>query len=128
MQRKKLPENLKDFFEIFNPFCSNETEDLKSITAKEVKNIIIAYEPVWAIGTGNNCSVDETMSSVLFLRKVILKLYNRKIANNMKILYGGSVESGNAAFYVKNAGANGLLVGGASLRAEDFVKIVRSIK
>ena len=103
-------------------------EALKGVTAKEVKNIVIAYEPVWAIGTGNNCSVDETMSSVLFIRKVILKLYNRETANNLKILYGGSVRGDNSALYVKDAGANGLLVGGASLDVEEFIKIVKSIQ
>ena len=103
-------------------------KDLKGITAKEVKNIVIAYEPIWAIGTGNNCSVDETMSSILFIRKIIWKLYNREIADNIRILYGGSVKSENSAFYVKNAGANGLLVGGASLDAEEFIKIIRSVE
>jgi len=102
------------------------TEDLESVTSKEIKNIIIAYEPVWAIGTGDNCSVDETMSSVLFIRKVISKLYNRGIADNMKILYGGSVKSDNSESYIKNTGANGLLVGGASLNAKEFIKIVKS--
>ena len=101
-------------------------EGLKSITKEEIKKIAIAYEPVWAIGTGNNCSVDETMSSVLFIKKVILKLYNRGIADNTRILYGGSVKSENSASYIKNAGANGLLVGGASLNAEEFIKIVKS--
>ena len=104
------------------------TQDLKGVTGKEIKDIVIAYEPVWAIGTGNNCSVDETMSSVLFIRKIVLKLYNRGIADNVKILYGGSVKSDNATPYIENAGANGLLVGGASLNAEEFVKIVKSVE
>ncbi len=102
------------------------TENLKNISVKEMNNIVIAYEPVWAIGTGNNCSVDETMSSILFIRKVIWKLYNREIADNMKILYGGSVKSDNSFLYTKKSGANGLLVGGASLDAEEFAKIVKS--
>lgn len=101
-------------------------QGLKGVTKEEIKNIVIAYEPVWAIGTGNNCSVDETMSSVLFIRKVVSKLYNREIADNTRILYGGSVKSDNSASYIKNAGANGLLVGGASLNAEEFSKIVKS--
>jgi len=103
------------------------TENLKGINIKAVKNITIAYEPVWAIGPGENCSIDETMSSILFIRKVIFKLYNRVVADNMSVLYGGSVEPDNAASYIKSAGANGLLVGGASLNAEDFIKIVKAV-
>lgn len=102
------------------------TEDLKSVSRDDIKNIAIAYEPVWAIGTGNNCSIDETMSSVLLIRKVLTKLYNREIADNMRILYGGSVKSENSGFYIKGAGSNGLLVGGASLNAEEFIKIIKS--
>ena len=102
------------------------TEDLKGVKKEEMKNIVIAYEPVWAIGTGNNCSVDETMGSILFIRKIISKLYKREIADNLRIIYGGSVKSENSGSYIKSAGANGFLVGGASLNAEEFVKIVKS--
>jgi triosephosphate isomerase (TIM) len=83
-----------------------------------LENINIAYEPVWAIGTGNNCSVQETKESVDYIRKFVKP--------DTRILYGGSVKSENSGAYVKEAGANGLLVGGASLNAEEFVKIVRS--
>jgi len=71
------------------------TQALKGVMKSEAKNIVIAYEPVWAIGTGNNCSVDETMSSILLIRKIISKLYNREIADTTKIIYGGSVDSNN---------------------------------
>ena len=102
------------------------TEALKDITKEQVKKIVIAYEPVWAIGTGENCSVDETMTSIVFIRKIISELYNREIADNMQIIYGGSVKSFNSADYIKHAGANGLLVGGASLDVEEFIAIVKS--
>ncbi len=101
-------------------------EGLKGILRDALKKIAIAYEPVWAIGTGNNCSADETMSSVLFIRKSVSQIYNREIADNIRILYGGSVKSDNSGSYIKNAGANGLLVGGASLNAEEFIKIIKS--
>lgn len=101
-------------------------EGLKGVTKDQLKKIAIAYEPVWAIGTGKNCSIDETMSSVIFIRKLIDKIYNRDMADNMRILYGGSVKSENSRNYIKEAGANGLLVGGASLNPEEFVKIVKS--
>ncbi len=101
-------------------------EGLKGVSTAEMKKIVIAYEPVWAIGTGNNCSVDETLSSLLFIRKIISNMYSREVADTMQILYGGSVKQENAASYIKEGGANGLLVGGASLKAEEFVEIVKS--
>mgnify|MGYP001560833996 CR=1 FL=1 len=91
-----------------------DTTNYKLLTT----NLNIAYEPVWAIGTGNNCGVDETKESVSFIRKFL--------SENTRILYGGSVKSENSGDYIKKAGANGLLVGGASLNAEEFIKIVKS--
>ena len=99
---------------------------LEGLSSGQAKNVVIAYEPVWAIGTGKNCSIDETMSSVLSIRKVISKLYSEEIANNTRILYGGSVDSSNAGSYLKEAEVQGLLVGGSSLDAEEFIKIVKS--
>ncbi|TSC94383.1 MAG: phosphoglycerate kinase / triosephosphate isomerase [Parcubacteria group bacterium Licking1014_1] len=101
-------------------------DGLKGISKEEIKKITIAYEPVWAIGTGNNCSIDETMRSVLYIRKVVAALYDRQSAKNARILYGGSVKSDNSGFYIKDSGINGLLVGGASLNAEEFLKILKS--
>jgi len=103
-------------------------EGLKGISnfKFQISNLIIAYEPVWAIGTGNNCSVEETKNSVTYIREVIAGLYSKKTADEITILYGGSVNSKNSTEYLKNTGISGLLVGGASLKAEDFVKIVQS--
>ncbi len=103
------------------------TEGLKNISREHFKHVAIAYEPVWAIGTGSNCSVDQTLSSILLIRKIISNLYNRELADVTRILYGGSANSKNSSDYIKNAGANGLLVGGASLNAEEFVAIVKSV-
>ena len=103
------------------------TQALKGVMKSEAKNIVIAYEPVWSIGTGNNCSVDETMSSILLIRKIISKLYNREIADTTKIIYGGSVDSKNTNSYITQTGVNGLLVGGASLNAEEFIEIIKSL-
>lgn len=91
-------------------------EGLKDII--DIENIDVAYEPVWAIGTGNNCSVEQTKESIDFIRKFVKQ--------DTRILYGGSVKSENSGAYVKEAGANGLLVGGASLVAKEFIKIVKS--
>lgn len=84
----------------------------------DIDNVNVAYEPVWAIGTGNNCGVQETKESIDFIRQFVKK--------DTRILYGGSVKSENSGAYIKEAGANGLLVGGASLNAEEFIKIVKS--
>lgn len=101
---------------------------LKGVSRKEINNIAIAYEPVWAIGTGENCSIDETMSSVLLIRKIISKIYNRVIAEKIRILYGGSVNSKNAEDYIKAAKTNGLLIGGASLNPDEFIQIIKNIQ
>lgn len=100
--------------------------DFKNISKDEAKHIAIAYEPIWAIGTGNNCSVQETTTSLLFIKQTINNLYNREIADKIRILYGGSVNPDNSGVYIKEAMANGLLVGGASLKADDFINIVSS--
>lgn len=89
-----------------------------------VKDIVIAYEPIWAIGTGNTPTSDDIMSMALLIRKVITNLYDRKTADHLPILYGGSVNSKNATDFVEKAGMDGLLVGGASLNASEFVRIV----
>lgn len=104
------------------------TEALKDIKKEEIKNMVVAYEPVWAISSngGENCSVDEAMTSIVFIRKIIAELYNRETADSIQVIYGGSVKSFNSADYLKNAGANGLLVGDASLDAQEFIAIVKS--
>jgi triosephosphate isomerase len=84
----------------------------------QISNLSLAYEPVWAIGTGNNCSIEETKESISFIKNIV--------GNGVRVLYGGSVKSENSGDYIKKSGANGLLVGGASLNAEEFIKIVKS--
>lgn len=88
---------------------------------KEIDNfsdINIAYEPVWAIGTGNNCNVAEAKDAMEFIKNIVKE--------NTRILYGGSVKLDNSASYIKEAGYNGLLVGGASLKPDEFVNIIKS--
>lgn len=101
-------------------------EALHNVSGEDAAKMIIAYEPIWAIGTGNNCSPEETKNAIALIKDVVTNLYNSAIANSMPILYGGSVNSENATSYLKDAGVNGLLVGGASLKPEEFVNIVRS--
>lgn len=102
------------------------TQGLKGLAAGEFNHITVAYEPVWAIGTGKNCSPDETMQALLLIRKIVTNLYSRETAEKIRIIYGGSVKAENASVYVQEAGAQGLLVGGASLVASEFVEIVKS--
>ncbi len=102
---------------------------LAGLSVNQMKEIIIAYEPVWAISTeaGRPCLPDDALSAALFIRRIITKLYSRFLAEKIPVLYGGSVNSGNATDYIKKAGMNGLLVGGASLEAEEFVKIIKNV-
>ena len=87
----------------------------------------IAYEPLWAIGTGDPCDIDEAQRMSLTIVKIVTELYNSKTARTIRILYGGSVTSKNAAGYIKEAGMQGLLIGGASLDAKEFVSIVKAV-
>ena len=92
---------------------------IKGIIKKDLKKIILAYEPVFAIGTGKPCSIEKAKK----MRLLILRNLNK----NIPVLYGGSVNSQNARDYVKKAGFQGLLVGGASLNAQEFIKIVKNV-
>lgn len=103
-------------------------EAFKGLSAGQAAQVAVAYEPVWAIGTGKNCSPNETLKSLLLIRKIITGLYNRETAEKVRILYGGSVKAGNAPAYLKEAMADGLLVGGASLDAAEFTEIVRAVR
>lgn len=109
---------------------SQLTKDLAGLSVGQMKEIIVAYEPVWAISTegGRSCSPDDALSAALFIRKTLTKLYSRFLADKTPIIYGGSVHDGNEDGYIRQARMNGVLVGGASLEAEEFVRIVQNIK
>ncbi len=101
---------------------------LAGLSVNQMKDIIIAYEPVWAISTsqgGKNCSPDDALSAALFIRRTLTNLYSRFLAEKTPILYGGSVDSQNVVGYINQARMDGVLVGGASLDAEEFVKIIK---
>lgn len=91
------------------------------------KNIIIAYEPVWAIGTGETASPEQAQEMHDFIRNAIAKRYSQEIADNVSILYGGSVKPNNAKEIFSQPDVDGGLIGGASLKAEDFTAIVNAI-
>jgi len=94
------------------------------LTALQIKKVVIAYEPIWAIGTGKTATVDDVKEMQIFIESVLAKLYDRKTANSVRLLYGGSVKPHNSATLQAGGGMNGFLVGGASLKAEDFTEII----
>lgn len=98
-------------------------ENLSELTHKEISKIVIAYEPVWAIGTGENAEPFEVEKMIKTIRRFLINKYKAKIVVNIKLLYGGSVNSDNANAYLSIDNCNGLLVGGASLNYRQFTKI-----
>lgn len=99
---------------------------LANVTSEDVENIVIAYEPVWAIGTGTFAKPADVSEAVKTIRHQIGALYGREAAQKVRILYGGSVDAHNATEFLSTPGVDGLLIGGASLQAETFGTIVQS--
>lgn len=97
---------------------------LANITSDELSEVVIAYEPVWAIGTGNNALPTDVIQATVAIRSQLKQLYGAKAANEVQILYGGSVTADSAADYLAIPEVDGLLVGGASLDANSFAKII----
>jgi triosephosphate isomerase len=87
--------------------------------------LVIAYEPVWAIGTGKSATGGEANKTIGFIRQMVSRQYGSNIANGVRILYGGSVTADNIAEFMRQPEIDGALVGGASLKAEDFLSIVK---
>ena len=100
--------------------------DLEGIPAGCLSNIVIAYEPIWAIGTGKTATPDQAEEMCAFIRGVIGGMYSNEVADEMLILYGGSMKPSNAADLLAKPDINGGLIGGASLKVEDFSAIVNA--
>ena len=98
---------------------------LEGLTKEQVKGIIIAYEPIWAIGTGKTATSEDANNSIKAIRKEIASIYGEDIAEEVIIQYGGSVKSSNAKELFACSDIDGGLVGGASLKPEEFSKIVK---
>ena len=103
-------------------------ESLFHLTADQLEKIVIAYEPIWAIGTGKTATTEQAQEMHAYLRSVLAKQYGKNVADLISILYGGSVKAGNAKELFSCADVDGGLVGGASLIAADFVQIIHSLK
>lgn len=100
------------------------TEGLKGVTAEQMKSITLAYEPVWAIGTGKTATPEDADAAHAFIRSLIAKLYTKGVAEELIIQYGGSVKASNAKALMSKEHIDGALVGGASLSVEQFLPIV----
>lgn len=127
-------------------FCCGETLSIREVGAQEgfvetqlmeslfhfseedIRKIVIAYEPIWAIGTGKTATVDQAQEMHAHLRKLFANKYNKATADHIPILYGGSVKAGNAKELFHSPDVDGGLVGGASLNATEFASIIRSLK
>jgi len=97
------------------------------LTSAQLKKVVIAYEPIWAIGTGKTATANDVKEMQLFIVSTLTKLHDRKAAQSVRLLYGGSVKPYNAAELHCIGGMNGFLVGGASLKAADFVEICKAV-
>lgn len=101
-------------------------EGLFHVSNGDWKQIVLAYEPVWAIGTGETASPEQAQEMHAFIRKIVAEGYSEEIANNVSILYGGSVKPGNASEIFGKPDVDGGLIGGAALNAESFKAIVNA--
>jgi len=110
----------------FNIISKQISESLFHLDNKYWKSVILAYEPVWAIGTGETASSDQVQEMHSFIREFICKKYDQQLSNNLSILYGGSVKPTNAKEIFSMNDVDGGLIGGASLNAVDFFKIINS--
>ncbi len=99
---------------------------LKDVTAEQLKNVIIAYEPVWAIGTGKTATADQANEVCAVIRATVEKLYGKAAADGITIQYGGSMNAKNAEELVSKPDVDGGLIGGASLKAPDFAVIINA--
>lgn len=104
------------------------TAALKDLTPEQVSNLVIAYEPIWAIGTGKSATADTADETCGVVRQTVEKLYGKTVSEAVRIQYGGSVKPGNIAEYMAKENVDGALVGGASLEADSFLELLNAVK
>lgn len=110
----------------------NEASQTSAVVSRQIKaglagvksDLVIAYEPIWAIGTGRAATAEMANATIKIIRDVLAELFGDEVAQKIRILYGGSVKGSNAAEYFAQSDIDGALIGGAALKADDFVKIV----
>ncbi len=103
-------------------------ESLYHLTAEQLQKLVIAYEPIWAIGTGKTATNDQAQEMHAHIRQQLAQKYGNDVADSIPILYGGSVKASNANEIFGQPDVDGGLVGGASLVAKDFVEIIKALK
>ena len=107
--------------------CKVQTVNvLKNFTAEDMKNVVIAYEPVWAIGTGKTATAEQAQEIHAFIRKTLADLFGAEVPDQVRILYGGSCKPSNAKELFACPDIDGGLIGGAALKADDFIGIALS--
>lgn len=126
---------LRPIFCVGETLEENEADQTREVIGRQLmaasdrlylmSGMVIAYEPVWAIGTGKAATADDANRTIGFIRQFISRLHGSGIANTARILYGGSVSAANIADFMRKTEIDGALVGGASLRADEFVSIVK---
>ncbi|MBP3905662.1 MAG: triose-phosphate isomerase [Peptostreptococcaceae bacterium] len=105
--------------------CKEQTEKaLIGVSAEDMKKVVIAYEPVWAIGTGKTATAEDANDVIAYIREVVKGLYGEEISEEVRIQYGGSVKPSNVAEIMNQSDIDGALVGGASLLASDYTELV----
>ena len=112
-------------FDVIKDHCEGS---LSGLSADEMKKVVLAYEPVWAIGTGKTASPEQAQEVHVFIRQLLGKIFNSEIASSVRIQYGGSVTPDNIVSLMAKADIDGALVGGASLKAPSFAAIVKGAK
>lgn len=110
----------------FNEVVAGQVEALFELSAEDFGKIIVAYEPVWAIGTGKTATAEQAQDMHAHIRKVIENKYGKEVADNTSILYGGSCKPSNAKELFAKPDVDGGLIGGAALQAESFLGIIES--
>ncbi len=100
---------------------------LRGLRTEEIAGLVIAYEPVWAIGTGKTAMPEQVEEVHLFIRGKLMSVYGEEAAGSTRILYGGSVKPGNSSLLLSLPNVDGALVGGASLKADDFIRIIKDV-
>jgi triosephosphate isomerase len=110
--------------ETFRLLADQLSGALKGLEAAQVDQLVVAYEPVWAIGTGHTATPEQAQEAHAFVRKSLAERFNNAVANHIRILYGGSVKPENVDELMAQPDIDGALVGGASLKAEAFIRIV----